>query len=138
MATPDDVEHWEDQDGEATNMAEAYRELARYNQLLCHGRAAQRDPDPANKFHCASVYRAERTAQALESNLSSLETKLDDILAALESREGAANQVPTERNGTADMIATKNDAASDVAQVATPVNRNRAEETPSADSENKK
>ncbi|ODA82964.1 hypothetical protein RJ55_01473 [Drechmeria coniospora] len=110
MATPDDVEHWEDQDGEATNMAEAYRELA----------------------------RAERTAQALESNLSSLETKLDDILAALESREGAANQVPTERNGTADMIATKNDAASDVAQVATPVNRNRAEETPSADSENKK
>ncbi|PNY24511.1 Uncharacterized protein TCAP_05538 [Tolypocladium capitatum] len=61
MPTPGDVKSWEDRESEATDMAQAYRDLA----------------------------RGEQTAAALEANLSVLHSRLDAMLAGLEPKEAA-------------------------------------------------
>ncbi|KAM4054887.1 hypothetical protein HRG_005706 [Hirsutella rhossiliensis] len=71
--TEDDVKNWKDQEGEATDMAQAYRDLARGDQ----------------------------TAAAIEADLDRLHSKLDALLDALDDKQPAADAAPKDKLSSA-------------------------------------
>ncbi|KJZ76738.1 hypothetical protein HIM_04074 [Hirsutella minnesotensis 3608] len=105
MSNPEDTENWEDLNGETTDLAQAYLELARYQLALTSSRSHRRPPANA---HPARDARGERAASALEANLDAFEARLDALLEAAEARRAAArNDAPSVASSSTAVASTQ-------------------------------